>query len=86
MIKEAVATGATIEEAQQAAVLNLNAPVEADIQFEVISFPEKKKFGIFGGKQAEVRAFYEAEDEKTEDDECRQLKTFSCMGEDRSER
>ncbi len=67
MIKEAVATGATIEEAQQAAVLNLNAPVEADIQFEVISFPEKKKFGIFGGKQAEVRAFYEAEDEVIEE-------------------
>ncbi len=67
MIKEAVATGATIEEAQQAAVLSLNAPEEAEIQFEVISFPEKKKFGLFGGKPAEVRAFYEAEDEKTEE-------------------
>ncbi len=67
MIKEAVATGATIEEAQQAAVLSLNAPISAEIQFEVISFPEKKKFGLFGGKPAEVRAFYEAEDEKTEE-------------------
>ena len=67
MIKEAVATGATIEEAQQAAVLNLNAPEEAEVQFEVISFPEKKKFGLFGGKPAEVRAFYEAEDEKIEE-------------------
>lgn len=64
MIKEAKATGATIEEAQQAAVLALNAPEKADIQFEVISLPEKKVLGLFGGKQAEVRAFYEAPDEK----------------------
>ena len=64
MIKEAVATGATIEEAQQAAVLALDAPVSADVQFEVLSMPEKKVLGIFGGKQAEVRAFYEAPDEK----------------------
>lgn len=67
MIKEAVATGATIEEAQQAAVLSLNAPISAEVQFEVISLPEKKKFGLFGGKPAEVRAFYEAEDEKIEE-------------------
>ena len=64
MIKEAKATGATIEEAQQAAVLALNAPEKADVQFEVISLPEKKVLGLFGGKQAEVRAFYEAPDEK----------------------
>lgn len=64
MIKEAIATGATIEEAQQAAILELNAPEKADVQFEIISMPEKKVLGIFGGKQAEVRAFYEAPDEK----------------------
>lgn len=68
MIKEAVATGATIEEAQQAAVLSLNAPISAEVQFEVISLPEKKKFGLFGGKPAEVRAFYEAKDEKIENE------------------
>ena len=64
MIKEAVGTGATIEEAQAAAVLALNAPMNAEIQIEVITFPEKKKFGLFGGKAAEVKAFYEAKDEK----------------------
>ena len=64
MIKESVATGATIEEAQQTALLALNAPINAEVQFEVISFPEKKVFGLFGGKKAEVRAFYEAEDEE----------------------
>ncbi len=64
MIKEAVATGATIEDAQQAAILALDAPMSADIQFEILSMPEKKVLGIFGGKQAEVRAYYEAPDEK----------------------
>lgn len=64
MVKDAKATGATIEEAQQAAILALNAPADADVQFEVITFPEKKKFGLFGGKLAEVRAFYEAKEER----------------------
>ena len=64
MIKEAIATGASIEEAQQAAALALGAPDTADVQFEIISMPEKKILGLFGGKQAEVRAFYEAPDEK----------------------
>lgn len=64
MIKEAVATGATIEDAQQAATLALNAPMSADVQYEILAMPEKKVLGIFGGKQAEVRAFYEAPDEK----------------------
>ena len=64
MVKDAIATGATIEEAQQSAIRSLNAPEDADVQFEVLQFPEKKKFGLFGGKQAEVRAFYEAKEEK----------------------
>lgn len=64
MIKEAIATGASIEEAQQAAVVALGAPDTADVQFEIISMPEKKLLGLFGGKQAEVRAYYEAPDEK----------------------
>ncbi len=64
MVKDAKATGATIEEAQQAAIQALNAPEDADVQFEVITFPEKKKFGLFGGKLAEVRAFYEAKEDR----------------------
>lgn len=62
MIIDAVAKAATIEEAQQAAIKALNAPEEVDVKFEVLTFPEKKKFGIFGGKDAEVRAFYEVPD------------------------
>lgn len=64
MVKDAIGTGATIEEAQQAAILALGAPADADIQFEVKTFPEKKRFGLFGGKKAEVRAYYEAKEEK----------------------
>lgn len=64
MVKDAKATGATIEEAQQAAIQALNAPEDAEVQFEVITFPEKKKFGLFGGKLAEVRAFYEAKEDR----------------------
>ncbi len=67
MIKDAVATGATIEEAQQAAVLALNAPITADVCIEVLTMPEKKKFGLFGGKLAEVRAYYEVPDEPVKD-------------------
>lgn len=62
MVIDAVAKAATIEEAQQAAIKALNAPEEVDVKFEVLTFPEKKKFGIFGGKDAEVRAFYEIPD------------------------
>lgn len=62
MVIDAVAKGATIEEAQQAAIKALGAPEEVDVRFEVVTFPEKKKFGIFGGKDAEVRAFYEVPD------------------------
>ncbi len=62
MIIDAVAKAATIEEAQQAAIKALNAPEEVDVKFEVLTFPEKKKFGIFGGKDAEVRAYYEVPD------------------------
>ena len=64
MVNDVIATGATIEEAQQAAVAALNAPADADVQFEVISFPEKKVFGLFGGKEAKVKAFYEVKEEK----------------------
>ena len=59
MIKEATATGATIDEAKEAAILLLSADDDADIQFEIIDLPQKKTFGLFGGCPAKVRAFYE---------------------------
>ncbi len=62
MIKEANGFGNTIDEAKENAIEQLHAPDDADIQFEVISTPKKKALGLFGGRQAEVRVFYEVPD------------------------
>ena len=64
MIKEAIGTGLTIDEAREDAALKLGAAVDADVQFEVITFPKKKTLGLFGGCKAEVKAFIELPDEK----------------------
>ncbi|MCL2023386.1 MAG: Jag N-terminal domain-containing protein [Oscillospiraceae bacterium] len=62
MIKEAIVTAPTIEEAQAKAVAELNAPASADVSFEVIEVPSKKLLGLFGGSPAKVRAYYELPD------------------------
>lgn len=59
MLKEAIGTGATIEEAMENAKLELNAPEDADVQIEVLERPQKKTLGLFGGSPAKVRACYE---------------------------
>ena len=64
MLKEALGTGVTVEEAQQAAIAALAAPEEADVQFEVLELPVKKTFGLFGGSPAKVKAFYEVQEKK----------------------
>ncbi|MBO5321473.1 MAG: KH domain-containing protein [Clostridia bacterium] len=66
MIKEAKGFGATIEEAKENAILNLGASDFDDVQFDVISMPKKKVLGIFGGNDAEVRAYIEIPDKKLE--------------------
>ncbi len=63
MIKEAIGTGATLEEAKEAALRELNAPEEADVKYEVLERPKSKVLGIFGGSPAKVKAFYEYEDD-----------------------
>lgn len=56
MIKEAIGVGETEEEALQNACKELGVEThEAD--FEIIERPVKKKFGLFGGSPAKVRAF-----------------------------
>ncbi len=64
MIKEARGFGATIEEAKENAIAQLNASDFDDIQFEVVAMPKKKILGLFGGCKAEVRAFIEIKDKK----------------------
>ena len=58
MIREFIAVADTVEEAQKQACLQLGTAVE-DTQFEILQQPEKKKFGLFGGNPAKVRAFVE---------------------------
>lgn len=59
MIKEAIGVAATIEEARKMALENLNAPVEADVKVEIVTFPKKKVLGLFGGADAQVKASYD---------------------------
>lgn len=64
MLKEATATGATIDEALANAKAQLNAPFDAEIHTEILEMPKKKVLGIFGGAPAKARVYYEAPDEK----------------------
>ena len=59
MVREAIATGETVEQAFENACVQLGVEtVEAD--FEVLELPEKKKLGLFGGKPAKVRAYIQS--------------------------
>lgn len=56
MIKEAIATGDTVELAREAACKQLG--VESyEAEFEILEMPTKKTFGLFGGSPAKVRVF-----------------------------
>ena len=59
MIKEAIGSAPTIDEARKQAIALLNAPLEADVQCEVQQMPKKKTLGLFGGAPAKVRAWYD---------------------------
>lgn len=59
MIKEAIATGDTVELAREAACKELG--VESyDAEFEILEMPTKKTFGLFGGSPAKVRVFIQS--------------------------
>lgn len=62
MIHEAKGQGATVEEAIANAKAALNAPEGADVHAEIVTMPQKKVLGLFGGKKAEARAYYETID------------------------
>ena len=63
MIKEAIASASTLDEAIAKAKAELNAPENADVKFDIIQNAQKKVFGLFGGKDAKVRAYYEVKEE-----------------------
>lgn len=61
MIKEAVATGATVEEAKENACKELGVETYDDrIDFEILEMQSKKVLGLFGGHPAKVRVFIKA--------------------------
>ncbi len=74
MIKEAIATAATVDEACEAAanallsnedvVKYVGDVVTADVQYETLQLPTKKILGIFGGSLAKVRAYIEIDEPK----------------------
>lgn len=64
LIKDAIGTGSTIEEARAAAEKALAAPEDVEVKFEVLAQPVKKILGLFGGSEAQVKAFYEYEEDK----------------------
>lgn len=62
MIREAICEGADVEEALEKAKAALGIGDTDDYDFEVIQREEKKKFGLFGGRPAKVRAFIQEEE------------------------
>ena len=59
MIKEAIGVGESIEIALQNAYneLGIDSTTEG-VDFEVVQQPEKKKLGLFGGKDAKVKVTF----------------------------
>ena len=58
MIREYIAIADTVEEALKIACTELGTDPD-NTEYEVLQQPEKKKFGLFGGNPAKVRAFVE---------------------------
>ena len=66
MIKEAIGTGSTVDEAKAAAMLELGISDFDDFTVEVLQTPAKKILGLFGGSPAKVKVSVEKPDEKPE--------------------
>lgn len=67
MRKEAVAQGATIEEAKVAAAAALGTSMQdMNVTFEILQEPQKKTLGLFGGAPAEVKAILTVQESPAE--------------------
>ena len=62
MIKEVIASGKNITEAQENARAALGVDILDDVNFELIQAPSRGIFGIIGVKPAKVRAYIEIPD------------------------
>lgn len=65
MLREAVAQGATVQEAFENACRELGVDT-TDAEIEILEEPTKKAFGLFGGKPAKVRAYIEENEDPAE--------------------
>ena len=61
MIKDAVATGENVEVAFARACKELGVET-IDAECEILEMPQKKTFGLFGGRPAKVRAYIQVPD------------------------
>ena len=66
MIKEAIGTGTTVDEAKAAAMLELGLSDFDDFTVEVMQTPTKKILGLFGGNPAKVKVSVNVPDPKPE--------------------
>ncbi len=66
MIKEAIGTGSTVDEAKAVAMMELGISDYDDFTVEVLKTPSKKFLGLFGGSPAEVKVSVEVADPKPE--------------------
>jgi len=83
MIIEAIATGKTLLEAQEAAVSQLGDIGSANVEFEILAHAKPKTLGIFGGSLAKVRAYYEAPDKASKKTQTKEKATVSAEPEKR---
>lgn len=80
MIKEAIGTASSREEAMAEALRQLNPPEDVDVQYEVLEMPSKKVLGLFGGSPAKVRAYYEESESRFADAEAYITAILKGMG------
>lgn len=71
MIKEAIGTGNTVDEAKAAAMVELGISDFDDFTVEVVQTPTKKILGLFGGNPAKVKVSVNVPDPKPEKKEAR---------------
>lgn len=71
MIKEAIGTGNSVDEAKAAAMIELGISDFDDFTVEVVQTPTKKILGLFGGNPAKVKVSVNVPDPKPEKKETR---------------
>jgi spoIIIJ-associated protein len=77
VIKEAIATGDTVEQAFEEAC-NILGVESHNAEFEILELPVKKTFGLFGGNPAKVRAFIKSSPSQAAAEYLQKI--LSCMG------